>query len=637
MIRRLRQTLWMGLLLPVAPVAPVAHAYQPPLTDVTASVQVVGSLQRVCYEVFDPVRNLTVSGCATAQPEIIDLQTVDGIVAWIERLTPSSFRAGYATYDPGRQQWRQATSTTHAGIDSLSIAHGAVAWREVHGANSIRVAYATYNPFSGSWVGSNGTLQSGVTNLVVSRGIVAWGEALGATSRRVAYAVFNPGEGSWKRSNTSNGTGLIGPSISSATVQYTLSGSEQQRGFAGGSWGPGPTQVAVFLHAAPVSGNAPLNVWFTDMSIGAAGLSWTYGDGATSGSQGSTRHLYNQVGLFNATLSATGFDGSSGSVSTAINTDLLPPVGSVSINDGDAYAASPNVLLTLSATDNSGTVTQMRLQNESMGWGAWEPYTTSRAWTLAPGDGLKTVSAQFRDASLNVSATASDTILLDTTPPVDGLLSAMPGNGIVNLEWSGFSDATSGLAEYRLFYSTNSPPSQLGDGILIYQGTATNISHTGLPNEVPHFYRLQARDNAGWWSSGSSASATPSVNVDTDGDGMPDWWELLYFGGITNAVADADEDGDGACNLCEYIAGTDPTDSNSVFRVQGLEQDAAADLILSWQAVSGRVYTVQFSETLPWSVAQEWSVAAEPPDVRWTNSLPGSATGYYRIGVSLAP
>jgi hypothetical protein len=32
--------------------------------------------------------------------------------------------------------------------------------------------------------------------------------------------------------------------------------------------------------------------------------------------------------------------------------------------------------------------------------------------------------------------------------------------------------------------------------------------------------------------------------VDTDGDGLPDWWEIKHFGGPTNAVASADDDGD---------------------------------------------------------------------------------------------
>ena len=51
---------------------------------------------------------------------------------------------------------------------------------------------------------------------------------------------------------------------------------------------------------------------------------------------------------------------------------------------------------------------------------------------------------------------------------------------------------------------------------------------------------------------------------DTDGDGMPDWWEIQYNFNI-NDPSDASEDfdDDGYTNLQEYQAGTDPTDPNS--------------------------------------------------------------------------
>lgn len=39
---------------------------------------------------------------------------------------------------------------------------------------------------------------------------------------------------------------------------------------------------------------------------------------------------------------------------------------------------------------------------------------------------------------------------------------------------------------------------------------------------------------------------------DSDGDGMPDWWEFEYFGAITGADPSEDSDGDGLLNLAEY-------------------------------------------------------------------------------------
>ena len=49
----------------------------------------------------------------------------------------------------------------------------------------------------------------------------------------------------------------------------------------------------------------------------------------------------------------------------------------------------------------------------------------------------------------------------------------------------------------------------------------------------------------------------PSV-MDSDHDGLPDWWEYRYFGNPTNAVASADNDHDGWDNRTEYLRGGNP-------------------------------------------------------------------------------
>jgi hypothetical protein len=45
---------------------------------------------------------------------------------------------------------------------------------------------------------------------------------------------------------------------------------------------------------------------------------------------------------------------------------------------------------------------------------------------------------------------------------------------------------------------------------------------------------------------------------DSDADGLPDSWEILYFGNISQN-ASGDPDGDGVTNLVEYLQGRNPT------------------------------------------------------------------------------
>jgi hypothetical protein len=57
-----------------------------------------------------------------------------------------------------------------------------------------------------------------------------------------------------------------------------------------------------------------------------------------------------------------------------------------------------------------------------------------------------------------------------------------------------------------------------------------------------------------------------SVAADSDSDGLPDAWELAYFGNL-NQNASGDPDGDGHNNMQEFLEGTNPNDPNDVFRL----------------------------------------------------------------------
>ena len=103
--------------------------------------------------------------------------------------------------------------------------------------------------------------------------------------------------------------------------------------------------------------------------------------------------------------------------STTLYYDGTPPTGSVVIDAGATYATSTSVTLTLSASDATSGVFQMCFSNDRTTWTSWEGYSTSKSWTLSPGDGTKTVYVKFKDAAGNESSVCTDNIILDTTPP----------------------------------------------------------------------------------------------------------------------------------------------------------------------------------------------------------------------------
>jgi hypothetical protein len=82
--------------------------------------------------------------------------------------------------------------------------------------------------------------------------------------------------------------------------------------------------------------------------------------------------------------------------------------------------------------------------------------------------------------------------------------------------------------------------------------------------------------------------------IDADGDGIPDWWEQKYFGGITAAVA-----GNLASNGVNtlrgaYIAGLNPFGTDR-FGVSGGTRPGG---LLSWTGQPGRYYSVYWTSNL---------------------------------------
>jgi alpha-amylase len=128
-------------------------------------------------------------------------------------------------------------------------------------------------------------------------------------------------------------------------------------------------------------------------------------------------------------------------------------------------------------------------------------------------------------------------------------------------------------------------------------------------------------------------------DTDTSGDGIPDWWMYAYFDHAVGSEADHsraedDYDGDGFSNLLEYIAGTSPMDKTSHLHL-GIDTDA--DLRLKIETVSGRLYSIYYTDEL---TPPDWELLGEPilgdNTVQFIPDPADVPNRFYRLDVNLA-
>lgn len=119
---------------------------------------------------------------------------------------------------------------------------------------------------------------------------------------------------------------------------------------------------------------------------------------------------------------------------------------------------------------------------------------------------------------------------------------------------------------------------------------------------------------------------------DSDGDGLPDWWEYAFFTNRTLAVPGTDDDGDRSNNLAELGAGTHPLDPDSVFAIVHANADSGHRLI--WNSVAGKTYAIHSAES-PTSdfILRHSGIPATPPQNAWTHPAPSPASQFYQIRV----
>ena len=115
----------------------------------------------------------------------------------------------------------------------------------------------------------------------------------------------------------------------------------------------------------------------------------------------------------------------------------------------------------------------------------------------------------------------------------------------------------------------------------------------------------------------------------------PVWWLDMHYPGTNDSdnAAMSDTDNDGMYAWQEYVAGTDPTNPASVFRLIGVTLDGSGETI-SWYGVTGKTYAVYGSTNLTAGWLPSPLTSGVPGSIAGTNAFTQAQSNlffFYRV------
>ena len=381
-------------------------------------------------------------------------------------------------------------------------------------------------------------------------------------------------------------------------------------------------------------------------------LAWT---NALSGSAGTTAAATNwlissvplAVGSNTITVRATNAGGVAAVATVAITRSAGGGGGDPSgltnllfqgFEPGDGWIISAGASLASTNTGSTDTPAGQRVRTGAYSWQSINGSNTlDLAATSIAGATARVVRLRLSSTSATANNGADPADLVRVFAALDGAaFSASPdlqvgGNSGNNSRWGFWAtntlSTTAGTPVTNASPQANQSSNNVSTLVISLPDSATQVAVrvVAFNNSASEIWNVDDIEVAGLLTGGP-------VNPDTDGDGVEDAWEQLYFTNLTSVTTTSDFDGDGFIDLHEFLAGTDPLSPTSLLKAVSVSNATAGAWIVRWQSASNRVYRLSraadlFSGFEP--IAS--NLPAVPPVNVYTDAAPTNAVQTYRV------
>ncbi len=234
---------------------------------------------------------------------------------------------------------------------------------------------------------------------------------------------------------------------------------------------------------------------------------------------------------------------------------------------------------------------------------------SAKQGTIAPGASA-TITVTFNATDIAPGATQGDLSILTNAAVAPNVTLPIT----MNVEMPAVTFASSGSGPISVAFNTPSPTAQV---YFTTDSTTPTISSPSVSSDGSLQLQRTTTLRACAIMHGYVGPVTQRTFAitDTDGHGLPDWWQMLHFGHLGIDPL-GDDDNDGRNNWIEFVTGTDPLAVDKFAATLATNANATSGLntssvvigpTVTWLSILGRIYTVESSTDLV-----TWTVASGP-------------------------